>query len=445
MLHVMTASRTLLILLVLLTVVPVSSVHAEQDSWTPVQFAFWNPIQIFDSERSVRGFRYSLLKGVNKDVVGLDLSTFVSEAKGDVIGVQWALIMNKVEGSVWGLQSSVIVNQVEGGFFGLQLSGVNVVSGDMSGVQLAVMGAHTRAGHMRGIQFGAMGSFAEDSTGFQVSFGGNTMKRGRGLQIGGGFNTAESITGVQIAGLMNSVDKDAKGLQIALLNIANDMKGLQLGLINVNKNGFLPVFPLFNFGLSADAIASDGAYVELNLGPSIAEDSDISGGGLSGEVDFDTGFAVGGAVGYRLSNGLRAEGNVSYRETDVDEVTGGGIALDGAGDVSLVTVMANIYYDFDLGSPVKPFIGGGIGVGIIDIDSDDSMNVLVVNDDSVEFAWNIMVGAGYGLTESIDLSFGYRYLGTTDPEFDATLFGISGTLDAEITVHEILFGLRYNL
>ncbi len=144
-----------------------------------------------------------------------------------------------------------------------------------------------------------------------------------------------------------------------------------------------------------------------------------------------------------MADGFRVEGSVSYRESDVDEVTSGGVALIGAGDANLTAIMANVYYDFDLGIPVKPYLGVGIGVGIIEVNSDDSA-VLKVDDDSAEFAWNIMLGAGYALNEHVDFSFGYRYLGTTDPEFDATLFGVPGTLDAEITVHEVLFGLRYN-
>jgi opacity protein-like surface antigen len=212
----------------------------------------------------------------------------------------------------------------------------------------------------------------------------------------------------------------------------------------MNKCIVLAFVCLASCSLAVSASARDGFYIEGNVGPSILEDSDISGGGLSGEAEFDTGYVIGGAVGYRLADGFRVEGSVSYRESDVDAVTSGGVELNGAGDANLTAIMANAYYDFDLGIPVKPYLGVGIGVGIIEVNSDDSANVLKVDDDSAEFAWNIMLGAGYAVTEDVDLSFGYRYLGTTDPEFDATLLGVNGTLDAEITVHEVLFGLRYN-
>jgi len=39
------------------------------------------------------------------------------------------------------------------------------------------------------------------------------------------------------------------GLQIgALVNKADSVAGLQIGLLNINKNGWLPFFPILNFG-----------------------------------------------------------------------------------------------------------------------------------------------------------------------------------------------------
>ena len=105
--------------------------------------------------------------------------------------------------------------------------------------------------------------------------------------------------------------------------------------------------------------------------------------------------------------------------------------------------MVNVIYDVDLDLPVTPYIGVGIGLGLADADS-DSGAVLNVNDDSLEFAWNVLLGAAYELNESVNITIGYRYLGITDPEFDASAGGASFTLDAEnVQAHEFLLGLRY--
>ncbi len=45
-----------------------------------------------------------------------------------------------------------------------------------------------------------------------------------------------------------AVATEFKGFQLALFTWAKEMEGLQIGLLNFNEKGFLPVFPIFNFG-----------------------------------------------------------------------------------------------------------------------------------------------------------------------------------------------------
>ena len=202
---------------------------------------------------------------------------------------------------------------------------------------------------------------------------------------------------------------------------------------------------LLSSGASAENASNDGPYVQLDVGLAIAGDSDISLGGLSGVVEFDPGFAVGGAVGYRFQEYLRAELNLSYRQADIDKLTVLGYVLEGAGDVGAFTTLVNLYYDINLGLPVTPYVGAGIGIALIDVDSDSAANVLIVNDDSTEFAWNVMAGAASSATDNVDLTFGYRYLSSTDAKLDATVVGVGNfTMDAEFGVHEVMFGARYN-
>jgi opacity protein-like surface antigen len=206
---------------------------------------------------------------------------------------------------------------------------------------------------------------------------------------------------------------------------------------------FLIIF--LSSGASAENASTDGLYVQLDVGLVVEGDSDISLGGLSGVVEFDPGFAVGGAAGYRFRECLRAELNLSYRQADVDKLTALGYVLAGAGDVGAFTTLVNLYYDLDLGLPVTPYVGAGIGIARIDVDSVGAANVLVVNDDSIEFAWNVMAGAALSVTDNVDLTLGYRFLSTTDAEFDATVVGVGDfTMDAEFGVHEVMFGARYN-
>ena len=68
-----------------------------------------------------------------------------------------------------------------------------------------------------------------------------------GGQLAGLAARAGSFTGAQVSAAMNTAER-ATGLQLSLVNVADDLEGVQLGLVNVNRNGRIPVLPLFNFG-----------------------------------------------------------------------------------------------------------------------------------------------------------------------------------------------------
>lgn len=66
-------------------------------------------------------------------------------------------------------------------------------------------------------------------------------------------------------------------------------------------------------------------------------DSDL-GNGI--EAEFDTGYGVRGFAGYEIIDNLRLELEGSYRDNDVDKLTGGA-SLDTDGDVRAIAGMAN--------------------------------------------------------------------------------------------------------
>ena len=65
-----------------------------------------------------------------------------------------------------------------------------------------------------------------------------------GAQVGT-VNIQQAGTGFQW-GVVNYSPR-VKGLQLGLVNVTEELTGLQIGLVNVAKNGFLPVFVIFNF------------------------------------------------------------------------------------------------------------------------------------------------------------------------------------------------------
>ena len=151
----------------------------------PVQLALLNPAQVFGEDTSVSGFRLNVFLGVNRDVMGFDLSAVAGHTLGTQRGVQLGLV-NQVGGDCTGAQTAALGNSVEGRLRGVQIAGLVSLASEGSGVQIAPFLAH--------------------ATKFS-------------------------------------------GFQLGLFTFADEMKGLQLGLLNFNENGFLPIFPLFNFGL----------------------------------------------------------------------------------------------------------------------------------------------------------------------------------------------------
>lgn len=76
-------------------------------------------------------------------------------------------------------------------------------------------------------------------------------KKLNGVQLGLGNQVFGAMNGIQV-GVANSAD-DGTGVQLGLWNRSHGLRGLQIGLINWHDEGFLPVFPFFNFAVGHDA------------------------------------------------------------------------------------------------------------------------------------------------------------------------------------------------
>ena len=208
-----------------------------------------------------------------------------------------------------------------------------------------------------------------------------------------------------------------------------------------------------SFGASVQA----QMYISVNVGGSFLTDADTTDtspvGSASGEVTTDAGFALTGAVGYAMLNGLRIEGEISYRENDldtfdVDTITSGGATFSGApvplplkGEATALGFMANAFYDFDTGSNWVPHIGGGLGVAILtlNIESIGGFSSSFDETDTV-FAYQIGAGLGYRVNSYSRFDVSYRLMGTSDPKFSDGF----DTVETEYLNHSIMAGYTYS-
>jgi opacity protein-like surface antigen len=102
-----------------------------------------------------------------------------------------------------------------------------------------------------------------------------------------------------------------------------------------------------------------GSYVGISGGALMPQDTEGPGGS---ELQQDTGYAIYGQYGYRFPNQLRLEAELGYGNNDYDRFRNGGGSNSVGGDVDRYSATGAAYYDFDTGTPMGIYLGGGAGV-----------------------------------------------------------------------------------
>ena len=198
----------------------------ESSGWTPLQFAVWHPVQVFDENTDVYGLRTSLFYGRNRDIYGIDFSLF-SNAADDIYGLSIQVFGNKLHHGIfpftyWSLEQKRVPN-----IHGIQIGG----------------GAAGAIGILFPFPIGyyaAISTKAGNVDGAQISLIGNSALKVRGIQLAGIANYAESdLTGLQIAAIGNQANGEGVALQIGGIGnlTEGDYGGLQLGLFGNHNEG----------------------------------------------------------------------------------------------------------------------------------------------------------------------------------------------------------------
>jgi len=208
----------------------------------------------------------------------------------------------------------------------------------------------------------------------------------------------------------------------------------------MEKNLLIIFVCILAFFFSAPVCSAEGIYVSGNLGFAMAGDSDLTDSaapGVTVNTEFDTGLAVGAALGYDF-NRFRVEGEISYQKNDVDKISAQGVFFAATGDARALSFLINGYYDFKNRSAFTPYISAGLGFAQIEF-NDLNISGLGFSDSSDEdtvLAYQIGMGIGYAVTGKVTIEVKYRLFGTEDSEYDTT--------KAEFTSNNFLFGVRIN-
>jgi opacity protein-like surface antigen len=208
----------------------------------------------------------------------------------------------------------------------------------------------------------------------------------------------------------------------------------------MKKNLLITFVCVLAFFFSTTVYSAEGLYVSGNLAFAMASDSDLTDStvpGVTVNTEFDTGLALGAALGYDF-NRFRVEGEISYQKNDVDKISAQGGFFDETGDAKALSFLINGYFDLKNSSAFTPYVSAGLGFAQVEF---NNLNISGLgfsgsNDEDTVFAYQVGIGVGYAVTEKVTIDVKYRYFGTEDSEYDTT--------EAEFASNNFLFGVRIN-
>jgi hypothetical protein len=161
---------------------------------TPFQFGM--PNHNAPDDPDVNGIRLSIFHGKNRSVRGVDFGLLSLSETSKLSGVGLVLGVGKVAGGMPGGAAFSLINIHTGSDKGLNAAFINRIGSAESAVDV------------------------------------------------GFVNIADGYTMLDVGGLNIS---DGSTAQLGFINVTKKITGFQFGFLNMAENGFLPVFPIFNF------------------------------------------------------------------------------------------------------------------------------------------------------------------------------------------------------
>jgi opacity protein-like surface antigen len=182
---------------------------------------------------------------------------------------------------------------------------------------------------------------------------------------------------------------------------------------------------------------------------------------VPGSKSFDFGnlkgaFSVGGGVGYKINRYFRTDLTADYwaKSKFTGQTSDGTETSVDTSNFSAFLLLANAYVDLGTWNRITPYVGAGIGGA--HVKWDDLRNSFPGVDDrhsggkGWRFAYALMAGASYCLTDKLDLDVGYRFShingGKMFSYADSSAGGPGAGpgFDRGMNTHEVRGGLRYS-
>jgi len=190
-------------------------------------------------------------------------------------------------------------------------------------------------------------------------------------------------------------------------------------------------------------------YLSGNVGGSFAK-GDSSGynsaGGFRNTGDDRDETAFGGGalgIGWNASDAVRLRVELEGEAARGYDLATHSIdnTLDYETNVQTWNLMGNVWLDFPIAEMFSIFTGGGLGIGVTDIDTTDFFVGGKSRDDTT-FAWQVGGGFTVQLTDWLAVDTSYRYIDLGQP--DLNFRAGAGDYELELTSHDVVMGIRFN-
>lgn len=198
--------------------------------------------------------------------------------------------------------------------------------------------------------------------------------------------------------------------------------------------GFLGFLIPYLSGSPAAYSNYEGMYVSGGAGLNLGEDMEMGGP----EAELELGWVGLGALGYAFSGGIRFEGEFAYRRNAADGLNTGASL---SGDMTAMSFMANIYYEYRRPDwVVAPYAGVGLGVLRAVPGNVGPVAGSSLDDSDLGIAAQGIAGVAFDITDRIAATAEYRHFRAPDLTFETR---VGTKVDSDYAANQFMLGLRY--
>ncbi len=214
----------------------------------------------------------------------------------------------------------------------------------------------------------------------------------------------------------------------------------------------------------SNASAGEGLYLNVHVAGPVPQrtNASLSGALISrGSYNYSFGLGAGAAVGWAFPeahpfSGFRLELEAEYflatpkKYKAKSGTFAGGPAVNASGNFHHYFFFANLYYDIHefediLPLPVTPYVGLGVGGGIIRLATVTLPFNASYEDTTSVFVAQVIVGLSYKIMQNLAVGGEYRFVRASDPTFSDRPPGGAVRVKGQSRRHMFGLSLRYYL